>query len=243
MNTRKLIVATLLATMTCATVMAQTDKAEPYFTPQEMPDMLKTPLAPPDSLSAAFSYDLSRYIWGKSVRATERGEMAKADAEYGLQVVCREFSEPFGMTISKEQTPEIYLLLRDALLTCDEICWAPKNHYMRRRPFMVFHEPSLQPKDDAALSKNGSFPSGHTILGWSAALLLSEINPDRAEQIVNRGYLYGESRVIVGAHWQSDVNAGYLYASVAYAKLHTSDRFLKQMAKARKEFARLSAKK
>ena len=53
MNTRKLIVATLLATMTCVTVMAQTDKAEPYFTPQEMPDMLKTPLAPPDSMSAA----------------------------------------------------------------------------------------------------------------------------------------------------------------------------------------------
>ena len=108
---------------------------------------------------------------------------------------------------------------------------------------MVFHEPSLKPEDDAPLSKNGSFPSGHTILGWSAALLLSEINPDRADQLVNRGYIYGESRVIAGAHWQSDVNAGYLYASVAYAKLHTSDRFLKQMAKARKEFARLSAKK
>ena len=56
------------------------------------------------------------------MRPTERGEMAKADADYGLHVVCREFSEPFGMTISKEQTPEIYLLLRDALLTCDEIC-------------------------------------------------------------------------------------------------------------------------
>ena len=37
-----------------------------------------------------------------------------------------------------------------------------------------------------------------------------------------RGYMYGESRVIVGAHWQSDVDAGRLVASVAYAKLHTS---------------------
>lgn len=243
MKTRKLIVATLLAAMACTPVLAQNDKAEPYFTPEEMPNMLKTPLTPPDSLSAAFSYDLSRFLWGKSVRATERGEMAKADAEYGLQVVCREFAEPFGIEISKEKTPEIYRLLLDALTTCDEISWNPKNHFMRRRPFMVFHEPSLQPKDDAALSKNGSFPSGHTILGWSAALLLSEINPDRAEAIVNRGYLYGESRVIVGAHWQSDVNAGYLYASVAYAKLHTSDRFLKQMEKARKEFKKLSGKK
>ena len=237
-STRRIFVALMAATLSCAAV-AQTDKEEPYFTAGQMPDMLRTPLAPPDSLSAAFSYDLSRYIWGKTQRPTERGKMAKSDAEYGLQVVCREFAEPFGMEISKEKTPEIYRLLRDALPTCDEISWKPKNHFMRRRPFMVFHEPSLAPGDDAALSKNGSFPSGHTILGWSAALLLSEINPDRAEAIISRGYLYGESRVIVGAHWQSDVNAGYLYASVAYAKLHSSDRFLKQMAKARKEFLKL----
>ena len=55
-----------------------------------------------------------------------------------------------------------------------------------------------------------------------SALLLSEINPDRADTIMARGYMYGESRVIVGAHWQSDVDAGRLVASVAYAKLHTS---------------------
>ena len=59
---------------------------------------------------------------------------------------------------------------------------------------------------------------------------------------MSRGYQYGESRVIVGAHWQSDVNAGYLAASIAYAKLHTSERFLKQMAKARKEFQKLTKK-
>ena len=75
-----------------------------------------------------------------------------------------------------------------------------------------------------------------------AALLMMEINPDRANEIMARGYQYGESRVIVGAHWQSDVDAGRLVASVAYAKMHTSDAFLKQMAKARKEFQRLSEK-
>ena len=133
-------------------------------------------------------------------------------------------------------------MLLDALPTCDEISWNPKNHFMRRRPFMVFHETTLAPQDEADLRKNGSFPSGHTILGWSAALLLTEINPDGADAIMSRGYQYGESRVIVGAHWQRDVNAGYLAASIAYAKLHTSERFLKQMAKARKEFQKLTKK-
>ena len=84
--------------------------------------------------------------------------------------------------------------------------------------------------------KNGSFPSGHTILGWSSALLLSEINPDRADTLLARGIMYGDSRMIVGAHWQSDVNAGRLAASAAYARLHTSERFLEQMRLARLEF-------
>ena len=67
---------------------------------------------------------------------------------------------------------------------------------MRRRPFMRFNEPTLTPDDEPALRKNGSYPSGHTLLGWSSALLLSEINPERADTILARGLMYGESRVI-----------------------------------------------
>ena len=55
--------------------------------------------------------------------------------------------------------------------------------------------------------------------------------------------MYGDSRVIVGAHWQSDVDAGRLAASAAYAKLHTSKRFLKQLAKAQAEFENKKKKK
>ena len=43
----------------------------------------------------------------------------------------------------------------------------------------------------------------------------------------------------VGAHWQSDTDAARLAASAAYARLHTSERFLEQMRKAREEFQRL----
>jgi acid phosphatase (class A) len=144
--------------------------------------------------------------------------------------------EPFGLKISKEETPEIYKVLREGTATCDSICTLPKRYYMRKRPFMRFNEPTLYPADEPNLKKNGSFPSGHTLLGWSSALLLSEINPDRADTLLARGLMYGESRVIVGAHWQSDVDAARLAASAAYARLHTSERFLEQMRLAREEF-------
>lgn len=57
--------------------------------------------------------------------------------------------------------------------------------------------------------------SGHTLLGWSSALLMMEINPDRATEILTRGYRYGENRLVVGAHWQSDTDAARLAASAA----------------------------
>ena len=113
---------------------------------------------------------------------------------------------------------------------------------MRTRPFVFFNDSTLVPKYDKALSQNGSYPSGHAILGYSAALLLSEINPERADTLLSRGLMYAESRVIVGAHWQSDVDAGVLAASIAYMKLHTSDCFLSQMALARREFTKLYTK-
>ena len=96
-----------------------------------------------------------------------------------------------------------------------------------------------QDDDEEELSTSGSYPSGHALLGWSAALLLMEINPDRATEIMARGYRYGENRLIVGAHWQSDTDAARLAASVAYARLHTSERFLEQMKKARDEYKAL----
>ena len=232
---KKLMIwAVMMTAAVCA--QAQSD-VEPYFTTEEMPDMLKWCPAPPDTVGAHFAYDIIQYMWGKEMRNNkERADIAIRDAVYGLDCIIREFSEPFGLQISKEETPEIYKVLRDATATCDSICTLPKKYYMRRRPFMRMNESTLYPSDEPHLRKNGSYPSGHTILGWSSALLLSEINPDRADTLLARGYMYGESRVIVGAHWQSDVDAGRLAASAAYAKLHTSERFLEQMRLARQEF-------
>ncbi len=52
--------------------------------------------------------------------------------------------------------------------------------------------------------------------------------------------MYGESRVITGAHWQSDVDASRVVASIGYAKLQSSPEFRAQMEKAKAEFISLS---
>ena len=78
--------------------------------------------------------------------------------------------------------------------------------------------------------------------GWSAALLLTELAPECADKILAVGYRYGESRVIAGFHWQSDVDAGRLVASAAVARLHADKTFLRLMEEAKKEFKKLSKK-
>lgn len=219
---------------------AQVVNVDAYFTTKEMPDLTKI-ITPPEPTSPQFTYDIQRYFWGKSVRINnpERSAIAVRDAVYGLGTIIREFSVPFGLEISKRDTPAIYKVLELSLATCDSICTLPKDYWHRTRPFVYFGEHSLTPDHEDALRKNGSFPSGHSILGWSAALLLSEINPETADTLMARGYMYAESRVVCGVHWQSDIDAGRLAASIAYAKLHTSERFLQDMAEARAEFKRL----
>ena len=229
------MMAVLMMTAVCASAQS---KPEPYFSFRELPNMLKWCPAPPDTVGAAFTYDIMQYMWGKEMRQkdTLRTAIAIRDAVYSLECIMQEFSEPLGLQMSQEETPEIYKLLRDSKATCEAISGFPKYYYKRKRPFIRFQEPTATPQFEPDLRRNYSYPSGHTILGWCSALLLSEINPERADTILKRGMMYGESRVIGGAHWQSDVDAGRLAGSVVYARMHTSDRFLEQMRRAQQEF-------
>ena len=230
---------TILTVLLMAAVSTSAQrKAEPYFTFRELPNMLKWCPAPPDTVGAAFAYDIMQYMWGKEMRQKDpaRTAIAIRDAVYSLECIMQEFSEPLGLKMSEEETPEIFALLSDAKVTCENISNFPKFYYKRIRPFMRFHEHTATPQFEPDLRRNFSYPSGHTILGWCSALLLSEVNPERADTLLTRGMMYGESRVIVGAHWQSDVDAGRLAAAATYARMHTSERFLEQMRRARQEF-------
>ncbi len=227
----------ILLALGCATAQ------EPWLDSSQMPNAVHFLPPPPAPASAAFSYDQSQYQWGKEQRLdTARLAIAVRDAVWSVETICREFSIPFGITITKENTPEIHKLLCMALMTTDQAGKIPKNYYMRKRPYVFYGEPTIAPSDEEELSHNGSYPSGHTILGWSAALLLTEINPAAADTIMARGYIYGQSRVIAGFHWQSDVDAGRLVASAAVARLHADKRFQKQMKKACKEFKKKNKK-
>lgn len=195
---------------------------------------------PPDGMSIGFLLDQARYNWGKTLRNTPRGRQAENDARVGGDGVPRAFSEAFGIAITEQETPEIYKLVVGMREDAGDLATREaKNGHNRQRPFAFYDEDTCNPEQQAELSTNGSYPSGHTSIGWATALVLAEINPSRQNEILKRGYEMGESRVICGYHYQSDVDAGRLTASVVVARLHADPAFMEQLTRAKEEFRRL----
>ena len=127
----------------CLSVYLMASTPQPYFTSPEMPNAVHYLPGPPQANSMRFAYDTAQYNWGKSMRPTPRGEKARLDAEYSIARMAAIFSPVLGIEISEKNTPQIWKLLTDATKTTDFACDSAKITYMRKRPYMVFHEPTL----------------------------------------------------------------------------------------------------
>jgi len=216
-----------------------------FLTLQTAPDSLALLPPPPQPKSARFEADIAAYKAGLELRKTERGELARSDAKQTPEEIGKSFSSALGIEISPQNTPITYnLMWRMVGDLGDEAVDRAKAHYKRIRPFMMFKTRSCQSEqDEANMRKNGSYPSGHTAFGWGFALILAEIAPDKQNAILKRGFEYGQSRVICGAHWQSDVDAGRVVGAAAVAKLHTIAAFQRELSAAKEEIAKLEQQK
>lgn len=212
-----------------------------WMTRADLPDMVNWLPPPPATNDLVFAGDAARYEWGKSLRDGPRGEQARADADYSMAAVERTFSPVLGIDISESGTPELWRLLALAVANANRAGKNAKSRYMRPRPYMATGESTLVPGHEDALRGNGSYPSGHTALGWGAALVLVELFPEKQDDILRAGYEYGQSRVIAGFHWQSDVDAARLSSAAAIARLHAEPAFAAQIGRAKAEIGRIHA--
>lgn len=231
----------LAVLMLSSVILYAQESTNLYLTADEVPNAVYWLPAPPAPGSSQFMYDISQYYWGKEQRKdTLRAQKAIRQAAYENKDMIPIFSEVFGMEISEEKTPAIYKVVDWSVETIRLSATAPKEAHNRVRPYVYFNEPTLVPQDEEELRTNGSYPSGHTIKAWGMALVLCEINPAAQDALYQLGYEWGQSRVIAGFHWQSDVDASRLLAAACYAHLHTCKAFLDDMKAAQKEFKKLT---
>jgi acid phosphatase (class A) len=208
---------------------------EGYLTKEEQLDSKLFVLPPPVEGSAQQAFDTAWMERMLELQGTARWDLAAEDADLSFPAAADVFSCVLGLEISEVDTPALYLLLRRTLTDIGLAPYSAKNAYQRERPFMVSDTPVCTPQDEEALRKDGSYPSGHTAIGWGWALILTELVPERAEEILARGRAFGESRNICNAHWYSDVVAGQLVGAAAVARLHADEEFLAAMEAANAE--------
>ena len=222
----------------CIPSLAEAREHIPFLSESELPDLTYVLPDPPEFTSPQFQCDKIQYDWGKSIRETPRGEQAVVDAQASLHAVVNNFSAAMGIPITKKGTPKIYYLLGRTVDTVMVAINSGKHHFGRPRPYIHFSEHTLIPSQEASHGSNASYPSGHSAIGWTTALVLAEINPKAQNEILKKGYDYGQSRVIAGYHYQSDVDASRLISSMIVNLLHTNEEFLNAMTEAKIEFAR-----
>ncbi|KQW83955.1 acid phosphatase [Brevundimonas sp. Root1279] len=201
------------------------------------PDSLAILPAPPEAGSAAQARDDEAARAGQALRGSPRWAQATQDANLDLPGAAQTFECALGVAISEAGTPHTYTLLRRSMADVGLSTYPTKTKYQRTRPFVVTSTEICTPEQAEFLRHDGSYPSGHSAIGWGWALILTEAAPDRQNQVLARGRAFGQSRVVCNVHWLSDTEEGRVMASATVARLQAAPEFQTDLAAARAEIA------
>lgn len=113
------------------------------------------------------------------------------------------------------------------------------------RPFRVAGNTIRLVKDEDVtgdgkpyIASGFAFPSGHTTVGYTAALLLAAMLPERFLPLVSRAAGYGYSRLVLGVHYPLDVIGGRMIAERNVSRLLADGGFQVLLGPARDELRR-----
>ena len=162
--------------------------------------------------------------------------MARNDALAAPDDTLRDFACALGVGLDARTAPTLHDLLGRVLTDSRPYIDPAKDHYARPRPYLA-QRGNICVEKSPALAKSGSYPSGHSTVSWAWGMILAELAPDRATQILARARAYSESRVVCGVHYPSDIAAGRLNGSALFATLQSSQAFRADMETARAEVA------
>lgn len=221
--------------------VAPSERPTGYLAKEAVPDSLLLLPPPPAAGSAALAYDEEVHTSAQALRDSARYRLATLDADLTSPQAAGAFACALAAPIDAQSTPRLHRLMQRTLLDASASTAAAKRQYQRTRPFVAHAEPTCSPKDEPILRNNGSYPSGHTTIGWIWALTLAEVDPAHAGAILARGRSFGESRLVCNVHWESDILEGFFLGASVVSQLHTVDEFRRDLAAARDEVTQARA--
>jgi acid phosphatase (class A) len=206
----------------------------PYLTGAMSPDTYR--ILPPAPLPGTTRYEADRkmFLGTRGLKDSPRWALALNDDNIAL--LRKDLSCALGVELTDQNAPKFTALMRRVGRDSSNLTNLPKDQFKRPRPFLVDKGPiCIDP--EGGIAKSFDYPSGHVTYSWTVGLILAELAPDRATEILIRSRAYGESRMVCGVHNMSAVESGRTNASVIVASLHGQAEFRGDVDAARSEIA------
>lgn len=200
--------------------------------------------------------DMAAIRASRPLLTAARGKMAADDDVFDPAAIVARFNEALGLRIGAEDVPTLMRMIKQVQKDAGALV-APIKLSLdkggRVRPFVrdASLASCLSPVDisNAAdqdlntyhLAGSGSYPSTHALMGVAVAQILEQLVPERSEAVLARGYAFGESRIVCGFHYPSDVEAGRLAGVSLVERLKDNAAFLDDLRQASKELAQARA--
>ena len=199
-----------------------------------VPDTTAVLPPPPAARSSAGLADREAFVKTRALQGSPRWMLAKADSDGSPAAVLDDYACALGLRLSAAREPALFHLADRMKADASAIISKAKAQFRRSRPFQTDPRPICTP-NDPELRTSFSYPSGHSTRSWAYGLILAEIAPAHAAEVMARARAYGESRVVCGVHYPSDVEAGRSNAAILVAALHASPEFASDLQAARSE--------
>ena len=223
---RKSLVALLLFTLGSTFVVQAADEAKPFITSQEL-DLTKYLPAPPADDSAQTKAELKELLEIQATRTPEQEKAAIADAEENVW----RFADVMGPDFDAAKLPKTAALFDRIVATEDVVDDHAKKAFNRPRPYMLDEQihPLLKK------SKSGSWPSGHSTIGYLMATVLGEMVPEKRNALFTRAAGYAENRLVAGFHYRSDTVMSRTGAALIAQKMEEQPDFKTEFDAAKTE--------
>jgi acid phosphatase (class A) len=194
-------------------------------------------ILPPAPVEGDARYEADRRVFRetRSLLGGPRGAMALGDVDRRPAAMLHDFSCALGAELAPDRVRRTVRAIERATIDAVGQMNRAKQYYRRLRPLMIDAGPACQPREH--LAKSFDYPSGHTTGGWTWALILAELAPDRATGLLARGRAFGQSRAICGAHNASAVEAGFLTAATTLTAIRSVPAYRSDLEAARRELA------
>jgi acid phosphatase (class A) len=212
-----------------------------YLSESQLPD--STSILPPAPKPGSAQFEADRRIFNetRSLKGSERWDMARNDDVVTAKTISDDFACALGVHLNATDEPRFVRLVGRMTVDLVRATDAVKQSNKRQRPFLIDRGETCIPIS-REFAATYDYPSGHAAYAWALGLMLAELVPDRATQILERARAFGESRAICGVHNASAVDAGRAEGSVVVAVLHSVPEFRADLDAARTEIATARAK-